>query len=272
MSDQRPQVELREGVVVGTTGERDLLADVFIPPPGVATGAAVLLVHGGAWRLGDRTQLRGYGFLVGRRGITCVATDYRLVDEGIWPGPLADTKAALRWMRASADELGIDPDRIAVAGASSGGHLALLMAATQNVAEFEGDGGHGGAGTEVAAAIGLYAPTSLVPGDEMLKDDVEALLGDGATHATYREASPLAYADPHWPPVLLFHSNPDDVVPRRQTLDLYEALQGAGVSTEIHLFEGQPRHAYDATPAMGRLTAELIVSFLERTCPAPEAD
>lgn len=271
MNAERPKVELREGVVVGTTGRRDLLADVFVPPPETATGIGLLLIHGGAWRLGDRTQLRGYGFLIGRQGITVVSPDYRLTDEGNWPDPLHDVKAALRWMRASAGDLGIDPDRIAVAGASSGGHLGLLVAGTEDDPRFEGDGGNPGAGTAVAASVALYAPVELIPGAEMLRDSVELLLGPDADEAVYREASPAAHVSRGWSPVMLMHSNRDDLVPVAQTLRFYERLQQAGVDTEVHLFEGDPPHAYDMAPAMGRLSADLIASFLIRTC-SPSSD
>ena len=98
--------------MVGTTGERDLLADVYLPPADSAVGIGVLLIHGGAWRLGDREQLRGYGFLVGRQGIAVVSPDYRLADEAAWPAQLQDVKAGLRWMRHNAAELGIDPARL----------------------------------------------------------------------------------------------------------------------------------------------------------------
>jgi acetyl esterase/lipase len=270
MSEQGPRVELREAVVVGTTGSRDLLADVFVPPAEVANGIGLLLIHGGGWQEGDRSQLRGYGFLLGRRGVTCVAPDYRLVDEGIWPAPLHDVKAALRWMRASADELGVDPARIGALGASSGGHLALLLAGTATSPNWEGQGGNPGSGTELAAAIGLYSPTRLIPGGEMLSEGVERLLGSDATADTHREASPIEHVHEGWGPVMLLHSNPDRVVPRHQSLDLYEALQAAGVPTELHMFEGRPRHAFDVAPAMGRLTAHLAVEFLERVCPDPE--
>ncbi len=106
---QGGRVTIEQGVVVGSGGGRELRADVFTPPPGASNGAGVLLVHGGGWRSGDRSQLRGYGILLGRIGYTCVTCEYRLVDEAKWPAQIHDVKAALRWMRASGDRLAIDP-------------------------------------------------------------------------------------------------------------------------------------------------------------------
>jgi acetyl esterase/lipase len=128
----------------------------------------VLLVHGGAWINGDRNQLHGYGILLGRIGYVCVATEYRLAAEAKWPAQIHDVKAALRWMRANADTLGIDPAKIAVSGNSAGGHLSLMLAATQNIPEFEGKSGTPGVPTDVAACIAFYAPTLLYKKEQPL--------------------------------------------------------------------------------------------------------
>src|SRR5438034_7925836 len=91
------RVEIEEGVVYGRGGGRDLRCDVFTPPGGVPNGApGILLVHGGGWRDGDRTQLRGYGVLLGRLGFVSVACEYRLLGESPWPAQVQDVKAALR--------------------------------------------------------------------------------------------------------------------------------------------------------------------------------
>ena len=100
MTSARGTVE--EGVVFGTGGDRDLRCDIYRPPDGAANGSAVLLVHGGGWSSGDRTQLRGYGILLGREGYLCVAPEYRLTGEAPWPAQIEDVKAAIRWTRGTA--------------------------------------------------------------------------------------------------------------------------------------------------------------------------
>ncbi len=99
--DTARRVTIEEDVVFGTGGGRDLKCDVYTPPGGPASAPAVLLVHGGGWRNGDRTQLRGYGILLGREGYLCVASEYRLSGEAKWPAQIHDVKAALRRMRAT---------------------------------------------------------------------------------------------------------------------------------------------------------------------------
>ena len=107
------RVTIETDVVFGRGGGRDLRCDVYTPPahtsPNSAGGApGVLLVHGGGWREGDRKQLSGYGILLGREGFVCVCCEYRLSAEAQWPAQIHDVNAALRWMHANADRLGID--------------------------------------------------------------------------------------------------------------------------------------------------------------------
>lgn len=260
------RVTIEDGVVFGTGGGRDLHCDVFRPPADVlgdGPAPGVLLVHGGGWRSGDRTQLRGYGILLARAGYVCVAGEYRLVPESPWPAQIHDVKAALRWMRANADDLGLDPGRIVVEGNSAGGHLALLAAGTEGVEEFEGNGGHAGVSSAVAAVIAVYPPTLLhhrEPGRGSLP---LVVLSEDGTHDVARSASPLTYVGPGFPPTLLIHGGADELVPVAATEIMYEALMAAGVPVELHLFANQP-HGFDAEPRFGRRCADEMLFFLDR--------
>lgn len=257
------RVTIEEGVVFGTGGSRELRCDVFRPADATGPLPAVLLVHGGGWRTGDRSQLRGYGILLGREGYVCVASEYRLIPEAPWPAQIHDVKAAIRWMRANAAELGIDPDRIAVEGNSAGAHLALLAAGTPGVEELEGEGGHAGTPTDVAAAIGIYAPT-LFSHEEQRRGAVTlAALTDLASSEAASAASPMSHVTAGFPPTLLIHGTEDELVPVHASLVMYEVLAEAGVPTELHLYAEQP-HAFDAIPEFGRQCAAEMLLFLNR--------
>ena len=235
-------------------------------PDTPARARGLLLVHGGAWVVGDKTQLRGYGFLLGREGTVCVASEYRLAGESQWPAQIYDVKAAIRWMRANADELGIDPDRIAVCGASSGAHLALLAAGSADVPELEGEGGNAGTSSRVAAAVSFYGPTRLERGAAMLKDSVEQLLGSDPADGVFQQASPASYVTGDYPPTMIMHSNQDELVPREQSLTFTEQLVAQGVPVELHLFDNVP-HMFDGTRRLGRQAAVMVDSFLQRYLP-----
>jgi acetyl esterase/lipase len=257
------RVKIEEGVVFGTGGRRPLLCDVYRPPEPRPDRKSVLLVHGGGWARGDRKQLGGYGIALGRLGYTSVCAEYRLSGEAKWPAQIHDVKACLRFMRAEASGLGIDPERIAVSGNSAGGHLALILAATPGMPEFEGDGGNPGVPTHVNACVSFYAPTQLAR-SRHLDTAIRELFDADASETVAHGASPLAYADqPDFPPTLLLHGNEDELVPVEASLQMYRQLRAAGVRAELHAFS-EAKHAFDAAGGLGRQCGQLIHLFLER--------
>ena len=91
--------ELIESVIYSKVGERELLLDVFVPES-KETHPAVLVVHGGAWKMGNRRQLRGYAVELAERGFVCFAIDYRLAPDHKFPAQIDDCRSALKWIRA----------------------------------------------------------------------------------------------------------------------------------------------------------------------------
>ncbi len=263
MTESEPgRVRTERGVVFGRGGGRELRCDLFHPPQPERARPAVLLLHGGAWSQGERGQMRGYGIALGRRGYLCAAAEYRLSGEAKWPAQLHDVKAALRFLRARSAELGVDPDKICVSGNSAGGHLALMLAATANAPELEGEGGHAGAGTQCAACVAFYAPTRLF-GRASPNAYAPGLFPEGVSEATARQASPIEHARKDFPPTLLIHGNRDQIVRPQASLSMYQALSEAGAQAELHMYNGAP-HGFDATRDLGRQCVELIQLFLDR--------
>lgn len=253
------RVAMEEGIVVGDAGNRPLKADVYTPPGAVANGAGVLLVHGGGWTTGDRSQLRGYGVLLGRVGYTCVTAEYRLSGEAQWPAMIDDVRTTFDWMRANAGELEIERDRIAVEGNSAGAHLTLMLAGMSKPGE-------------LAACIAIYGPADLTRnGPRSVRRALEAaneldaaqrLLG-GTDHELREQASPITYVSASFPATMLISGNADEIVNVEHSFLMYRALIDAGVKAELHVFEGQP-HAFDREPAFGRQCAALMTLFLNR--------
>jgi len=257
------QVTIDEGVVFGDGGGRALRADVFTPP-GSAPGAApgVVIVHGGGWREGDRAQLRSYGIQLARRGCVCAAIEYRLLPEASWPAQIHDVKAAIRWMRANAASLGVDPDRITITGNSAGGHLSLLAAGTAGNPAFEGEGGHAGASSTVAATVAFYPVVRFV--DATGRPTIGSFLfGETPDLGAARAAGPLTHVSAGFPPTLLIHGTRDELVPPAHSTEMYDALTAAGVPVELHLFAEQP-HGFDADGRFSRICVETMSLFIER--------
>src|SRR6266850_1649854 len=146
-------------VVYGKGGDTDLHCDIYRPSGTNTKRMAVIHFHGGGFAGGNKSGLAERLKTLSARGYVNIAAQYRLAGVAKWPAQMEDVKASIRWTRANAARLGIDPARIAVSGYSAGGHLALFAAGTQNRPEFEGTGGNTGAGTDVAACLAYYAVT-----------------------------------------------------------------------------------------------------------------
>ncbi|HEY7801668.1 MAG TPA: alpha/beta hydrolase [Dehalococcoidia bacterium] len=263
MAGEPGRVTIERDVVFGTGGGRELKCNIYRPPEQRDNAPSVLLVHGGGWASGDRSQLHGYGILLGRIGYVCVASEYRLTGEAKWPAQIEDVKAAIRWMRANAGMLGIDPQKISISGNSAGGHLSLVAAGTPNLPAFEGNGGNPGVSTELAASIAFYAPMAeIVPGTEE-SPVVATLMGPAPSAESLRNVSPLAHVSGSFPPTLLIHGNKDELVPQQASIKMYRALDQAGVPVELHMIAGAP-HGFDASPELGRQCASIMALFLDR--------
>lgn len=263
LTKQPGRVEIQEDVVFGTGGGRDLKCDVYLPPEEGKDHMAILLIHGGGWHVGDKSQLSGYGIQLARYGFVCVCCEYRLSGESTWPAQIEDCKAALRWMKTNAESLGVDVNRIAVSGNSSGGHLSLMMGGTPNIAEFEGDGGNAGVDTSVAAVVSMYSGSKLRTSGNP-KAPVDMLFGSSdVDESTLAKASPITWSSGQFPPTLLIHGNKDTVSSVSGTLDMYSKLSKDGADVEMHIYAGAP-HGFDAVSEFRQQVTDIIALFIDR--------
>ena len=259
------QVEIQENKVFATTGERDLHCDIYSPPNASSNMPAILLLHGGGWFQGDKTQLKAYAIQLARYGFVCVCSEYRLIGEAIWPAQIYDAKAAVRWMRANAQELKIDPEKICVSGNSAGGHLALLLGGSHDVEELEGQGGNADQSSKVSAVCAIYAPAEIkVEHNPQL---IGALLGDGANEALELQASPSTYLSKGFPPTVLVHGSKDELVTHASSLGLYQLMEEQGIPVELHIYQGLP-HAFDMNRDYYRQIADIITLYFKRHLPS----
>ena len=133
-----------------------------------------------------------------KRGYFCISIEYRLSKEAKWQAQIQDCKAAVRWLRANATKINVDPNRIAVGGESAGGHLAACLGTMAGVKEYEGDGGYSNVNCTVQAVVIYGAPTAFCdPANctPLLTKVVEGLMGvpfPGNPEA-WKRASPVNY-------------------------------------------------------------------------------
>lgn len=205
-------------------GGRQLRYDLLQPLADTPT-PLVIFVKGGAFRNVHRSRFVPALMSLAERGIAVASVEYRTSNECRFPGPLHDVKAAVRYFRAHAGELNIDPTAIAVWGNSAGGTLATILAATNGVAEYEGNGEHLEHCSSVCAVANWYGlvDATAFGGSTDPDSPVRALLGppDGPGDRWF---SPATYLGPATPPMLIVHGDSDTVVPPEQSQILAREL------------------------------------------------
>jgi acetyl esterase/lipase len=235
--------ELRTDVVYAETGGVPLRFDHYRPVQVTGAAPAVVFVHGGGWMRGDPSQAAGNALHFAKEGIATVSISYRLAPASRFPAPLDDVRHGLRWVRAHAAELAIDPERIALLGVSAGAHLAVLahLARDETALAPELPGPLREVDESVRCVIAHYGPYDL---GRRRSDMVDALLGERGRDAEWtRLASPLTHAARATAPILLIHGTADQIVSWRESERMHAALQEAGKPTELVLLDGAP-HAF----------------------------
>jgi acetyl esterase/lipase len=253
--------------VVPRSAARDLHVDLYRPDHD-SLDAAVILLHGGGWMFGDRQDMADYAMQLAPSGFTAICAEYRLLGEAAWPAQITDVRDVVAWTLRKAPSLGVSPKKVAVLGLSAGGQLALLAAGTPREDPFGGedypDGG------KVAAVVSGFAPPELrlpEPGDP--PSPVAALLGPEASDASAMAASPISYIAPGFPPTLLLSGTRDAMVPYHAQLALFDALEAAGVPSDLRLYHGHT-HEFTRLPSMlGPVMADVAL-FLKRAMVDPD--
>jgi len=221
---------------------KKLRLNTFVPR-GDGPFPAVLVVHGGAWRAGSRTQLTMYAKSLARRGFACFSIDYRLAPRHKSPAQIEDCRDAVRWIRRHAGEYRVDPGRIGAIGYSAGGHLVSLLATT-GLSKADDPKG---VGTKITAAVAGGAPTDFRPTRENSRALTYWLGGRRRDKpAVYDAASPAAFVDGNDAPIFFYNGSADMLVPVKthRTIGyagptaLHAALKEAGVATDLHVIKG----------------------------------
>jgi acetyl esterase/lipase len=229
-------------IVYKEIGGKKLRLNAFVPK-GYGPFPGVLVVHGGAWRSGSRTQLTMYAKSLARRGFACFSIDYRLAPKHKSPAQIEDCRDAIRWIRQHAAKHKTDPNRIGAIGYSAGGHLVSLLATTGLAKEDDPKG----VGTKITAAVAGGVPTDF----RFTREDSTALsywLGGSRSNKpeVYLVASPAAFVDKDDAPIYFFNGSADVVVPVKTQrvvgfagpTALHAELEKAGVETDLYIIKG----------------------------------
>ena len=222
------------------------LLDIYRPKSNAKEALPTIVwFHGGAWKMGDRKAVERIAAEQLECGFALVSVSYSLSDVAQWPVQCHEAKAAIRFLRANAGALGLNPDKLIAAGMSAGAHMACILGVSSDHEQLNGQlGEHLEETTEVTGVLALYPPTDFlsVPKDfdgllDYYAEDspVTQLLGESITRAPEKSnlASPLRLFTGACPPTLLLHGEADPIVPVEQSVILHETLLAAGVDSDL---------------------------------------
>jgi acetyl esterase/lipase len=256
-----------------------LAMDLYMPPAGATRGRpapVAVYVHGGGI-IGDR-KTYGLGASLANhagalftplqqqlnaRGFVVASIDYRLPPGTPWPAQIEDSKCAVRFLRAQAANLGIDPDRIGVWGSSGGGQLSSLLGLAGPEAGLD-HGQYGEQSSAVQAVVDMFGPADLNDFDDAPPFAQFVLFNAfGKSTELRRSASPIAYVAPGAPPFLILQGSEDAMVRPRQSAQLAQHLHSAGVPATLIEVQGTEHTLNTAgqRPSPDELTAVVIDFF-----------
>lgn len=251
-------------------GKRDLHLDLFRPEKS-GKYPAVLFVHGGGWRSGNKSMDIPLAQQIAAKGYVTATIEHRLSPEALYPAAVYDIKAAVRFIRVHAKKYGIDPDRIAIAGSSAGGQLAALIGTSCGVKKLEGYDSYSNTSSCVQAIVDIDGVLDFNTPDEKGKDEEAAKRSAGAlwfgntfnqNSEKWIEASPIQYVGKNTPPMLFinsalprFHFGRDSVIAILNKHQIY---------TEVHTIENTP-HPFWLFHPWFEPTVDYITNFLDKT-------
>lgn len=255
-------------IIYARVDGRELTLDLYIPE-NVRFPYLLVWVHGGAWRSGSKNDVP-MEFV--KNGYATASVDYRLSEEAKFPAAVHDIKAAIRFLRAKAEDYGYWAETITVAGSSAGGHLAALVGVSNSQSEADGNpGDYNDYSSDVQAIINYFGPANLntilmqstphglsvrIPALQLFLGGQPETIPDLA-----RLASPVHHVDEKDPPLLIFHGEQDPQVPVNQSLELDLKYKKSGLNSELHIIPGAA-HGGDVFFNEKYLT--IALNFLEK--------
>lgn len=232
------QMEPTRELVFKTINDVELNLYIFEPEDHKATDRrpAIVFFFGGGWNSGTPQQFYHQCEYLASRGMVAISADYRVRSRhGVTPFEcVTDGKSAVRWIRANAEKLGIDPDRIAAGGGSAGGHVAACAGVIDGLDESSED-------TAISSrpnVLVLFNPALVLargksPESEEWQKRMEERFG-----GREREISPYHHVTPGDPPTIILHGEADTTVPIQTARMFVEAMKKAGNRCELVAYEG----------------------------------
>ena len=248
-------------------GTRKEKADIYSPLDHDRTKPlpGIIVIHGGGFNDGDKARGRELNISenLALKGYVCMSINYKLrrvKGQVTWPQSVYDAKAAVRYLRKEAANLGVDPDKIGVIGCSAGCNLSMMLATTGAADGFDAVKGepYQDVSARVACAIGFYGAVDLMNYHDM---KMFAKTREEAPEL-YRKGSPITYLDAQDPPMLLVHGTADVTVPLSQSETYLRIAKEKGAPCALEVIPDAP-HTFDLQPRQRDLRP-LVTGFFDQ--------
>lgn len=258
-------VVFEKDVVYGKTGDVELKLNLARPKDASGKLPCVLVIHGGGWAAGSKEGHNHLTWEFAKRGFVSATVGYRLAPKFLFPAQIEDVKCAVRYLRANAEKLNVDPEKLGAVGFSAGAHLSMMLGAMGKGDGLEGDGGNPEQSSQVQCVVAYFGPTDFVNVEfpEASRGIVSRWIGGAREEKKeqYRLASPVTYVSRGDAPMLLIQGTKDPLVPHDQAYRMADALTAAGVPGRVELLLGAG-HGWGG-PELIR-TAEITFAYFEQ--------
>jgi len=265
-----PGLTVNNNIVYCSIGNRPLKLDAFQPlKKDSALTAAIIIIHGGGWRSGNRTQHHPLAQKLASLGYTCFTPEYRLSTEALFPAGIQDIQAAVRWVKSQAAAYYVDTNKIVLLGFSAGGEMAAFAGATGNMNLLAGQGCNATLSNAVNAVIDIDGTLSFVhpesgEGDDTKKTSAASYwfgYSKKDNPALWKNASPLTWVGKQMPPTLFINSSEKRMHAGRE--DFIKVLTENNIYSEVQVFENAP-HTFCLFHPWFEPTVGYIDGFLKK--------
>ncbi len=262
-AEDKVEVDYKPDVTYAVLDGEPLQLDLATPKGLDHPVPAIVVIHGGGWMAGKRQDMSEIAKRIAAHGYVAATVSYRFAPKHQFPAQIEDVKAAVRYLRANAKDLHIDPQKIGATGISAGGHLSLMLGLLDSGDGMEGNGGNSEQSSKVQAVVNFVGPVNLaresytpaqtqiltawVGGDPKEKQD------------ELKKGSPITYINQGDAPMLCFYGTKDTLVTVDQAYEIAEALTKAGVEGRVELLLGAG-HVWSG-PELDRTLDETVAFF-----------
>ena len=247
------------------TADPQQVMDIFRPTDS-AVHPAILFVHGGGFRAGSRKGYNQQCIKLAQLGYVTATADYRLAPKAPFPAAVYDVKAAVRYLRANAARLSLDPRRSARPVDRPADTWSCSSASRATCRSSRAPGPNREQSSRVQCVVSMYGPSDFTKSYGRSVDAAEVLplfLGGDLEHAreAHLRASPLYWVTPDAPPTLAIQGTKDRYVNYEQSMWIIDRLLAAGVSAEIETIEGADHGLKTAQVDQARAEKRMIGFF-----------